>query len=326
MESAAIFFPQRQRRLDSLMQDVLVVIEFSHWLLPGQFQRPPSAMGSGLMSSRVPTRSLRNGAEIPVLGLGTWPLRGDQAAAQVRTAIEAGYRLIDTAENYRNEESVGQGIRDSGIERSELFVTTKFDREWHSLEGVRRAYEASVKRLGIDYIDLLMIHWPNPSKSNYVDAIRGLQAVLDDGGIRAVGTSNFKPTHLQRVLDATGIVPDVNQIQLSPYTTRDASRTYHAAHGIVTESWTPIGGSRSELRHDPVIRAIADAHGKSPTQIVLRWHIQLGLVAIPRSSNPARIAENIDIFDFEPNEREMSAITALDRGETGILDSDIFGH
>ena len=148
------------------MQDVLVVIEFSHWLLPGQFQSPPSAMGSGLMSSRVPTQSLRNGAEISVLGRGTWPLRGDQAAAQVRTAIEAGYRLIDTAENYRNEESVGQGIRDSGIERSELFVTTKFDREWHSLEGVRRAYEASVKRLGIDYIALLMIHWPNPSKSN----------------------------------------------------------------------------------------------------------------------------------------------------------------
>jgi 2,5-diketo-D-gluconate reductase A len=327
VESAAIFFPQRQRPLDSLMQDVLVVIEFSEWLLPGQFQNPPSATGTGLISSRVPTQSLRNGAKIPVLGLGTWPLRGEESAAQVRTGIEAGYRLIDTAENYRNEDSVGQGIRDSGIERSEVFVTTKFDLKWHSVDGVRRAYEASRKRLGSDYIDLLMIHWPNPSDGRYVDAIQGLQAILEDGGIRAIGTSNFKPRHLRRVLNETGIVPDINQIQLCPYTTRDASRAYHAAHGIVTESWAPIGGSKTpELRHDPLIRAIADTHGKSATQVVLRWHIQLGLVAIPRSSNPARIGENIDIFDFELNERELNTISALDRGEASILDSDVFGH
>jgi 2,5-diketo-D-gluconate reductase A len=279
------------------------------------------------MPTLVPTLPLRNGAEIPVLGLGTWPLRGAESTAQVRIAIEAGYRMIDTAENYRNEESVGQGIRDSGIERSEVFVTTKFDREWHSVDGVRRAYEASIKRLGIDYIDLLMVHWPNPSNGRYVDAMRGMQALLEDGGIRAIGTSNFKPRHLQRVLEETGIVPDVNQIELSPYTTRDVSRAYHAAHRIITESWTPIGGSRtSELRHDPVITAIANAHGKSPTQVVLRWHMQLGLIAVPRSSNPGRIAENIDIFDFELNEQEMSEISALDRGEAGILDSDVYGH
>jgi 2,5-diketo-D-gluconate reductase A len=208
----------------------------SHGPLSDQVLAPLAPTAAAFRSALAPTKLLRNGAEIPVLGLGTWPLRGDQAAAQVRTAIEAGYRLIDTAENYRNEESVGQGIRDSGVERSQLFITTKFDREWHSFEGVRRAYEASVKRLGIDYIDLLTIHWPNPSNSNYVDAMRGLRAVLDDGGIRAVGRSNFKPTHLQRVLEDTGIVPDVNQIQLSPYTTRDASRGYHAAHGMFTES------------------------------------------------------------------------------------------
>ena len=279
------------------------------------------------MSTSVPTLALRNGAQIPVLGLGTWPLRGEESASQVRTGIQAGYRLIDTAENYRNEDSVGRGIRESGIERSEVFVTTKFDLKWHSVGGVRQAFEASRKRLGIDYIDLFMIHWPNPRHGQYVDAMRGLEEVLEDGRIRALGTSNFKPHHLQRVLDETGIVPDVNQIELSPYSTREANRAYHTAHGIVTESWTPVGGSRTpQLRHDPVIIAIADAHGKSATQIVLRWHIQLGLVAIPRSGNPGRITANINIFDFALDEQEMSAISALDRGDAGILDSDVFGH
>ena len=155
---------------------------------------------------------------MPVLGLGTWPLRGAESAAQVRTAIECGYRLIDTAENYGNEDGVGQGIRDSGVDRSEIFLTTKLNREWHSVDGVRQAYEASLKRLGLDYIDLLLVHWPNPDQDRYVDAVRGLEALLEEGLVRAIGTSNFKPAHLQRVLDETGIVPDVNQIQLSPYT------------------------------------------------------------------------------------------------------------
>jgi 2,5-diketo-D-gluconate reductase A len=150
--------------------------------------------------------------------------------------------------------------------------------------------------------------------------------VLKDTGLRAIGTSNFKPAHLQRVLDETGITPDVNQIQLSPYSTRSASREYHAAHGIVTESWSPLGASSDELRNNPVITGIAKEHGKSPTQVVLRWHIQLGLVTIPRSSNPGRIAENIDIFDFELNEQEMSTISGLDRGESVVTDSDVFGH
>jgi 2,5-diketo-D-gluconate reductase A len=279
------------------------------------------------MSALAPTVSLRNGAEMPVFGLGTWPLRAAESVAQVRTAIEAGYRLIDTAENYQNEDAVGQGIRDSGIERSEVFITTKFDREWHSVDGVRRAHEASLKRLGVDYIDMMMVHWPNPKHGRYVDALRGLQAVLADGVLGAIGTSNFKPAHLQRVLDETGIIPDVNQIELSPYTTRDACRAYHTTHRIVTESWTPVGGSRSAgLRNDPVLTAIGEIHGKSATQVVLRWHVQLGLVAIPRSADPGRIVENIDIFDFELSDQEMSKISALDRGESEILDSDIYGH
>ena len=278
------------------------------------------------MSGLAPTLPLRSGAEIPVLGLGTSPLQGAESAAQVRTALEAGYRLIDTAENYGNEDAIGQAIRDSGIDRSEVFITTKFNRRWHSVDGVRQTYQASLERLGVDYVDLLLVHWPNPDQDRYVDALRGLQSILDSDGLRAIGTSNFKPAHLKRVLDETGITPDVNQIQLSPYSTRGASRAYHAAHGIVTESYSPLGASSDALRNDPVITGIAKDHGKSPTQVVLRWHIQLGLVAIPRSGNPGRIAENIDIFDFELTEQEMSAIAGLDRGESGVADSDVVGH
>jgi 2,5-diketo-D-gluconate reductase A len=278
------------------------------------------------MSELAPTLLLRNGAEIPVLGLGTSPLQGTESAKQVRTALEAGYRLIDTAENYRNEDAVGQALRDSGIDRSEVFITTKFNRRWHSVDGVRQAYEASLERLGVDYADLLLVHWPNPDQDRYVDALRGLDALLSDTGLRAIGTSNFKPAHLQRVLDETGITPDVNQIQLSPYSTRNQSRAYHAAHGIVTESWSPLGASGDELRNDPVITGIAEDHGKSPTQVVLRWHVQLGLVVIPRSSNPGRMAENLDIFDFELTEQEMSTIGSLDRGDAVVRDSDEFGH
>jgi 2,5-diketo-D-gluconate reductase A len=278
------------------------------------------------MTAIAPTLPLRNGAKIPVLGLGTAPIVGAESVRQVRAALDAGYRLIDTAENYRNEETVGQAIRESGIDRSEIFITTKFNRRWHSVDGVGQAYQASLNRLGVDYIDLLLVHWPNPDQDRYGDAVRGLQTVLDNGGLRAIGTSNFKPAHLQRVLDETGITPEVNQIELNPYSTRSASREYHAAHGIVTESYSPIGASSGGLRNDPVITEIAKAHGKSPTQVVLRWHIQLGLVAIPRSSNPGRIAENIDIFDFELTEQEMTKITALDRGESEVTDSDEFGH
>jgi 2,5-diketo-D-gluconate reductase A len=278
------------------------------------------------MPTLAPTLPLRNGAEIPVLGLGTSPLVGDESERQVRTALEAGYRLIDTAENYRNEDAVGRAIRDSGIDRSEIFLTTKFNRRWHSIDGVRQAYQASLQRLGVDYIDLMLVHWPNPDQDRYVGALQGLQTILDEGGLRAIGTSNFKPAHLQRVQQETGIVPDVNQIQLSPYSARSEAREYHAEHDIVTESWSPLGASSDALRNDPLITRIANDHGKSPTRVVLRWHVQLGLVVIPRSSHPGRIAENLDVFDFELSEDEMTKISALDRGESVVTDSDVFGH
>jgi 2,5-diketo-D-gluconate reductase A len=285
-----------------------------------------AAQENVMTNAPAPTVTLLHGAEMPVLGLGTWPLRGAEAAAAVRTAIEAGYRLIDTAENYRNEDGVGQGWRDSGLDRSELFITTKFNRQWHSVDGVREAWRASTRRLGTDYIDLFMVHWPNPDQGKYVDAVSGLARLLADGSIKAIGTSNFKPTHLRRVMEETGLIPDVNQIQLSPYATRPDSRRYHHAHQIVTESWSPIGGGDDDLRSDPTIVAIADRHGKSPAQTVLRWHYQLGLVSVPKSGNPERIAENIDIFDFTLSKDDMAAISALDRGEEGVTDSDKFGH
>ena len=273
----------------------------------------------------APTVQLIHGSAMPVLGFGTSPLQGAEAATAVRTAIETGYRLIDTAENYHNEDAVGRGIRESGIDRAELFVTSKFNRQWHSVAGVQRAHEASLDRLGLDYLDLLLVHWPNPDQDHYVDAVRGLGELLDSGALRAIGTSNFKPAHLQRVLDETGIVPDVNQIQLNPYTTREASRAFDAEHQIVTESYSPIGAN-SDLRSDPVINEVARHHGKSAAQVILRWHVQLGLVPIPKSGNPDRMAENFDVFDFELADADMEAITRLDRGENHATDSDVFGH
>jgi 2,5-diketo-D-gluconate reductase A len=279
-----------------------------------------------MTANGVPTVQLLHGATMPGIGFGTSPLLGQEAATAVRTALEAGYRLIDTAENYRNEDAVGQAVRESGIDRGEIFVTTKFNRRWHNVDGVRQTCEASLERLGLDYLDLLLVHWPNPDQDRYVDALRGLDELLQAGTLRAIGTSNFKPAHLQRVQDETGIVPDVNQIQLSPYTTRVASRTYDAEHDIVTESWSPLGAGSGELRRDEVITEIAARYGKSPAQTILRWHTQLGLVPIPRSGNADRIRDNISIFDFTLNEADMTAISALDRGEGAAADSDAVGH
>jgi len=273
----------------------------------------------------VPLMVLRHGAQMPQLGLGTWPMSDREAERAIVSAAEVGYRLFDTAYAYGNEEGVGRGLAACGVPREELFVTTKLDGPWHGVEGVQEAWAASAKRLRVDYVDLFLIHWPLPRQDRYVDAVRGLAKLLEDGRVRAFGGSNFKPAHLDRVLAESGIVPDVDQIQLSPYTTRDEARAYHAAHGIVTQSWSPLGLGR-ELLREPVIVEIAARHERSAAQVVLRWHIQLGLSAVPKSAKAQRMRENIEVYDFELSDEEVAALSALDRGEEFAEDSDVIGH
>jgi 2,5-diketo-D-gluconate reductase A len=273
----------------------------------------------------VPTVSLLHGAQMPALGLGTSPMNDDDTARAVEHALGLGYRLVDTAENYGNEVGVGRGIRAAGVSRDDVFLTTKFNRKWHSVDGPRQALEASLERLALDYVDLLLIHWPNPDQGTYVDAWRGVADLLDAGVVRAIGTSNFKASHLQRLLDETGVVPDVNQIQLSPHITRTDRRDFHAAHGIVTESWSPLGNG-GDLLAEPTVQSLAQAHDRTPAQVVLRWHLQHDLVPIPKSGSPDRLAQNLAVFDFELAAGEMAQLDALDRGEDGAQDSDVFGH
>ena len=272
----------------------------------------------------VPTVTLRNGLELPAIGMGTWPMDNAQAADAVATAVDAGYRLFDTAENYGNEAGVGEGIRRSGIARSEVVITTKFNKQWHSRDGVRRAFSASAQRLGTEYIDLLLVHWPNPGQDKYVEAVLGLADLLAEGMIRGIGVSNFKPAHLQRLADA-GVIPDLNQIQVDPRHVREASRQANNRLGVMTESWSPLGRDGG-LLEDPVVTGLAAKYDKTPGQIVLRWHVQQGLVPIPKASSREHLAENLAVFDFSLEGTEIADLSALDTGEAGILDSDSFGH
>jgi 2,5-diketo-D-gluconate reductase A len=272
----------------------------------------------------TPTVTLANGVRMPQLGLGTWPMGDAEAALAVARALRAGYRLIDTAENYENERGVGEGIRASGIDRAEVFVTTKFNRSWHSVEGARQACEASLARLGLDYLDLLLVHWPNPDQDRYVEAFSGLLPLLDAGLVRAVGTSNFKPSHLQRLFDQD-MTPHVNQIQLDPYHLRSDLVAVHQASGIVTGSWSPLGRG-VQMLDDSTITTIAERHGRTPAQVVLRWHIQSGFVPTPKSADPVRQLENLDSFGFTLSGEEMITLGSLDRPDPNMLDADSFGH
>jgi 2,5-diketo-D-gluconate reductase A len=275
--------------------------------------------------SNVPTVTLSNDAALPRLGLGTSPMNDDDAERAVVQALEVGYRLIDTAENYRNEVGVGRALKASGVAREELFVTSKFNKRWHSVEGARTAFAASAEKLGLEYLDLLLIHWPNPDQDQYVDAWRGLLELREAGLVRAIGTSNFKPAHLQRLIDETGVAPEVNQVQLSPVWAKSAERAFHAEHGIVTEAWSPLGKGTDLLEH-PAVAAAAKAHDKTPGQVVLRWEVQQGVVPIPKSANRERLEQNLAVFDFELTADELSALAALDGTGSTQADSDRFGH
>jgi 2,5-diketo-D-gluconate reductase A len=262
---------------------------------------------------------------MPVLGLGTWPLAGKAAEAAVAAALSAGYRLIDTAEQYNNEVAVGRAIRDTGVPRDEVFLTTKFNAQWHGEELVAEAYARALERLGTSYADLLLIHWPNPWLDCYPQAWRGMIRLRDEGRVRAIGTSNFTQPHLQRVIDETGVAPEVNQVELDPTLPRTELRAFHAAHGIVTEGWGPLGRGGA-LLSDPVVARLARRHHRSPAQVVLRWHVQQGVVPIARSSDPARIAENVTVFDFELSAGDLERLDSLDRGRVPTRDPEEDGH
>jgi 2,5-diketo-D-gluconate reductase A len=273
----------------------------------------------------APTLLLNDGNHIPQLGLGTWPLNDEQVAPVVVAAIEAGYRHIDTAYRYGNQRGVGQGIRDSRIRREELFVTTKLDGAFQGNDRALAGLDECLQHLELDYVDLLLIHWPLPQRDEYISTWKTFEQLVAAGKARSIGVSNFKPAHIERLLAEARIRPAVNQIQLNPRTTRPEQRAYDSAQGIVTVSWGPLRPG-SDLLDDPTIAAIAAKYGKTPAQVVLRWHIELGLVAIPKSASPDRLAQNIDIFDFELTDAEVAALSALDTGADPGVDSDTSGH
>jgi 2,5-diketo-D-gluconate reductase A len=273
----------------------------------------------------IPTLRLNDGHTMPQIGLGTASLNDDKVAPVIVTAIEAGYRHIDTAYRYGNQRGVGKGIRDSGIQREELFVTTKLDGEFQGNERAIAGLDECLRQLGLDYVDLLLIHWPLPQRNEYISTWKTFEKLVEAGKVRSIGVSNFKPAHLDRLFAEATIRPVANQIQLNPRITRPDHVAYDSAHNIVTVAWSPLGQG-SDLLNEQTLATIAATYGKTPAQVVLRWDIDLGVVAIPRSSNPERLAQNIDIFDFTLTADEIAAISALDTGAEKRADSDTGGH
>ncbi|MFD6326109.1 aldo/keto reductase [Streptomyces sp. NPDC058442] len=263
--------------------------------------------------SKVPPITLNNGVEMPQLGFGVWQVPDAEAETAVAAALEAGYRSIDTAAAYGNEEGTGRAIAASGIPREDLFVTTKLWNTDHGYDSTLRAFDASLSKLGLDHVDLYLIHWPTPARGRYVDTYRAFEKLYAEGRVRAIGVSNFQREHLEHLIAETSVVPAVDQIELHPHLQQRAAREYHAQQGIATEAWSPLGQGKG-LLEVPAIVAIAQKHGRTPAQVVLRWHIQLGNVVIPKSVTPSRIEENIDVFGFGLDTEDLAAISALDEG------------
>jgi 2,5-diketo-D-gluconate reductase A len=264
----------------------------------------------------TPTLTLNDQHQIPQLGFGVFLVPPNEAAVAVTHALETGYRSVDTAAAYRNERGVGEAIRSSDLRREDVFVTTKVWNGDHGRDAARRAFEKSLERLGDDYVDLYLIHWPAPAQDRYVETWETLCELRREGRARSIGVSNFRVEDLQRIIDATGVTPAVNQIELHPRFQQSELRAYHAEHGIATEAWSPLG--RGASLDDPTIGQIASDHDRTPAQATLRWHLQLGNVVIPKSVTPKRIEENFGVFDFELSEEEMNAIAALDSADGRI--------
>ncbi|MEW1747892.1 aldo/keto reductase [Streptomyces angustmyceticus] len=263
--------------------------------------------------SKVPSITLNNGVAMPQLGFGVWQVEDAEAFTTVGQALDAGYRSIDTAAIYGNEEGTGKALAASGIPRDELFVTTKL---WNAEQGhdaTLRAFDTSLAKLGLEYVDLYLIHWPLPSKDLYVETYKAFEKIHAEGRAKAIGVSNFLPEHLERLMGETSVVPAVNQIELHPQLSQAESRAFHARHNIVTEAWSPLGQGKG-LLENPAIAELAAKHGRTPAQVVLRWHLQLGNVVIPKSVTPSRIAENIDVFGFELDDEDLATLARLDTG------------
>jgi 2,5-diketo-D-gluconate reductase A len=267
--------------------------------------------------SNVPSIALNDGAQIPQLGFGVYQIDPDETADAVKQALDIGYRHIDTAEMYQNERGVGEGIRNSGLDRGEVFVTSKLNNGFHRPDDARRAFDGTLEALGFDYVDLFLIHWPLPTlyDGDFVSTWQTLEEFKKEGRARSIGVSNFQVDHLERLARETETVPAVNQIEVHPYFTNETVRAYGVEHDIATEAWSPI--AQGQVLDDSVVTRIAEATGKTPAQVVLRWHIQRGDIVFPKSVTPKRIEENFALFDFEISAEDVDALSGLDKGEDG---------
>ncbi|MEU7321932.1 aldo/keto reductase [Streptomyces griseoviridis] len=272
--------------------------------------------------SAVPTVILNNAVRIPQLGFGTFQIPPDETREATLAALETGYRHIDTAEMYGNEKEVGQAVRESGLDRADVFVTSKLDNGAHARDDALKAFDTTMAELGLDHLDLFLIHWPLPGRGDFVETWKALEEIYRSGRTKAIGVSNFQPHHLRRLLESSDVVPAVNQIEVHPYLTQDEVRAFGAEHDIATEAWSPI--AQGKVLDDPTINRIADRVGKSAAQVTLRWHIQRGDIVFPKSVTKKRVEENFDLFDFELTDGDIGEISALNRNERTGPDPDRF--